>query len=204
MRFTSRPCKKQTAEPAQETSLSSVLFLALKSNRDHHHLEDLLAHGSLRATSRVLSQQDAGVSKHLPSDKFPGGASASALGTTGGEPLEGATSPGLRYLHAPHSRPRKVSYNETVCDRKQTSRLVASLPLAPHRGWGKRRCHCWLLPSAPPLCHPWAKTRAWDEVTLAQLEALVVSKCFQRSICQMFLLMEVLEFLVQCWKNEQL
>lgn len=53
MRFTSRLCNKQTVEPAQETSLSSVLFLALKSNGDYPHLEDLLAHGSLRATNRV-------------------------------------------------------------------------------------------------------------------------------------------------------
>lgn len=81
------------------------LLLALKPNGDYCHLEDLWEHGSLRAWAAFLSQQDSGVPKHLPSDKFPGGADAAGLGTTGGGPLECATSPALHYLHTPHCRP---------------------------------------------------------------------------------------------------
>ena len=87
---------------------------------------------------------------------WAGGASAAGLGT-GGEPLEGAMSPGPRYLHTPHSRPRKVSYSETVCDRKQTCRLVGSLPLAPHRGWGEPKVSLLTAPFRTSALSPVSK-----------------------------------------------
>lgn len=156
MKFTSRPCNKQTVEPAQETSLSSVLFLALKSNGDYHHLEDLLAHGSLRATSRVPEPAGRGCIEAFAFKQIPRWCQCCWSGDRW-RTARRCHEPRPTLFAYPSLQTQKGFISETVCDRKQTCRLVGSLPLAPHRGWGEPKVSLLTAPFHTSALSPVSK-----------------------------------------------
>lgn len=147
MRFTSRPHKKQTAELAQETSLFSVWFLALKSNVDYCHLEDLLAPRSLRVTSRVPEPAGRGCVEAFAFRQIPRRCQC----CWPGDPRWRTARTRRRPRPALSARPSLQTQIDSVqwnsVRQKAGCRLVTRLPLAPHWGWGEQKVSLLTVPT---------------------------------------------------------